>query len=108
MWALLDENWTKLEPILLESLIVLEGTIMALKMRECCAKLRVHLLQKKSVEQAFICYNELSALIKTSLSNRLPDQEISQLMALKQRQQARKETLMVKDDAVLLQQELDF
>lgn len=108
MWALLDENWTKLEPILLESLIVLEGTIMALKMRECCSKLRVHLLQKKSVEQAFICYNELSALIKTSLSNRLPDQEISQLMALKQRQQARKETLMVKDDAVLLQQELDF
>lgn len=57
MWALLDENWIKLEPILLESLIVLDGTIMALKMRECCAKLRVHLLQKKSVEQAFICYN---------------------------------------------------
>jgi hypothetical protein len=29
-------------------------------------------------------------------------------MALKQRQKARKETLMVKDDAVQLQQELDF
>ena len=57
MWALLDENWVKLEPILLESLIVLEGTIMALKMNECCAKLRKHLIQKKSVEQAFICYN---------------------------------------------------
>lgn len=57
MWALLDENWVKLEPILLESLIVLEGTIMALKMNECCAKLRKHLMQKKSVEQAFICYN---------------------------------------------------
>ncbi len=57
MWDLLDENWAKLEPILLESLIVLEGTVMALTIRENCAKLRVHLLQKKSVEQAFICYN---------------------------------------------------
>jgi hypothetical protein len=57
MWELLDENWAKLEPILLESLIVLDGTIMALKMRESCAKLRLHLMQKKSVEKAFICYN---------------------------------------------------
>ena len=61
MWALLDENWVKLVPILLESLIVLEGTIMALKMNECCAKLRKHLIQKKSVEQAFICYNVSTA-----------------------------------------------
>jgi hypothetical protein len=66
MWALLDENWTKLEPILLESLIVLEGSIMALKLRESCAKLRVHLIQKKSVEQAFICYN-VSALLVSGL-----------------------------------------
>jgi hypothetical protein len=57
LWALLDENWAKLEPVLLEALIVLDGTVMALKMRECCAKLRMHLIKKKSVEQAFICYN---------------------------------------------------
>ena len=57
MWDLLDENWTKLEPILLESLIVLDGTIMALKLRESCAKLRALLIEKKSVEHAFICYN---------------------------------------------------
>ncbi len=57
VWALLDESWAKLEPILLESLIVLDGTIMALKMRECAKSLRVGLLHKKSVEQAFISYN---------------------------------------------------
>ena len=57
MWALLDDSWAKLEPILLESLIVLEGTIMSLKMRECAKDLRVHLIHKKSVEQAFISYN---------------------------------------------------
>ncbi len=106
---------------------MLDGSIMALKMRECCSKLRVQLLQKKSVEQAFICYNvrlraslcslfenhdalvqELSALIKTSVSNRLPDQEIDHLLALKQKQKIRKENLMVKDDAADLQQDLDF
>ena len=57
MWALLDDSWAKLEPILLESLIVLEGTIMSLKMRECAKDLRVHLIHKKSVERAFISYN---------------------------------------------------
>jgi hypothetical protein len=51
---------------------------------------------------------ELSALIKTSIANRLPDQEINHLMAVKQRQKERKEKLTVKDAAAQLQQELDF
>jgi hypothetical protein len=52
---------------------------------------------------------ELSALIKTSIANRLPDQEINHLMAVKQRQKERRENLTVKKDATAqLQQELDF
>jgi hypothetical protein len=51
---------------------------------------------------------ELSALIKTSISNRLPDQEIDHLLALKQKQKIRKENLMVKDDAADSKQDLDF
>jgi hypothetical protein len=125
MWALLDDSWAKLEPILLESLIVLEGTIMSLKMRECAKDLRVHLIHKKSVEQAFISYNvrfsrcfscqsnltfskELSALMKISIQNRLPDLEINQLMALKQRQKDRKGKLSIHDDGAHEQQEFDY
>jgi hypothetical protein len=53
-------------------------------------------------------YQDLSALIKTSLTNRLPDQEISRLMAVKQRQKERKDNLIFKDAAAQLQNELDF
>ena len=51
---------------------------------------------------------ELSALIKSSLQNRLPDQEINQLMALKRRQKDRKDKLLTKDDEAQEQQEFDY
>ena len=51
---------------------------------------------------------ELSALLKISLQNRLPDQEINQLMALKQRQKDRKGNLAAHDDDAHEQQEFDY
>lgn len=51
---------------------------------------------------------ELSALIKTSLQNRLPDKEINQLIALKKRQKDRKDKLLTKDDEDQEQQEFDY
>jgi hypothetical protein len=51
---------------------------------------------------------ELSALIKTSLQNRLPDKEINQLIALKKRQKDRKDKLLTKDDEAQEQQEFDY
>jgi hypothetical protein len=82
LFDVLTEQWNKLQPLIHELLIILEGTATMSKLTDHIASIHEQIKIRKEPEMVFHLYHNLVSEMTTILSNRSPDSEITALIEL--------------------------
>jgi len=75
VFDLLNTEWKKIEDIVHEMLVVLEGTAVGKRMEQNVSILKKMLQEKMEAEQAWICYRKIVAEFTSAVRNRMPKPE---------------------------------
>lgn len=80
LFDVLIDQWNKLQPLIHELLIILEGTATMAKLTDHISTVHEHIKIRKEPEMVFHLYHNLVSEMTTIISNRSPDGEISALI----------------------------
>ena len=80
LFEVLVEQWNKLQPLIHELMIILEGTATIAKLTDHISNLHELIKVRKEPEMVFHLYHNLVSELNTVISNRSPDSEIAALI----------------------------
>jgi hypothetical protein len=82
LFEVLTDQWNKLQPLIHELLIILEGTATMAKLTDHISTVHEQIKVRKEPEMVFHLYHNLVSEMTTIISNRSPDGEIAALIEL--------------------------
>jgi hypothetical protein len=80
LFDVLTDQWNKLQPLIHELLIILEGTATMAKLSDHIASVHEQIKIRKEPEMVYHLYHNLVSELTTIVSNRSPDGEIAALI----------------------------
>ncbi len=80
LFDVLTDQWNKLQPLIHELMIILEGTATMAKLTDHVASVHEQIKIRKEPEMVFHLYHNLVSELTTIMSNRSPDSEIAVLI----------------------------
>lgn len=80
LFDVLTDQWNKLQPLIHELMIILEGTATMAKLSDHIASVHEHIKTRREPEMVYHLYHHLVSELTTIISNRSPDGEIAVLI----------------------------